>query len=84
MRYKEIDSEYIIRGSCPLFACRCCHTKYGWEHQGWCEEYRLTSPTCRDCLYFSERHGKCKHPAQRKERQGASPHEKDDLAVRAG
>ena len=70
MRYKVVDSEFIIRGSCPLFACRCCHTKYGFEHQEWCEAYQLTSPTCRDCLYYDERKNECKHPVNKKEEGG--------------
>ena len=63
MRNKVIDPEYTIRGSCPLFACRFCHTKYGWEHQEWCEAYQLTSPSCRDCLYFAQQRNRCERPA---------------------
>ena len=70
MRYKVVDSEFIIRGNCPLFACRCCHTKYGFEHQEWCEAYQLTSPTCRDCLYYDVRKNECKHPVTKKEEGG--------------
>ena len=69
MRYR-VDPEYIIRGSCPLFACRRCHTKYGFEHQEWCEAYRLTSPGCRDCLYHDDRQDECKHPVTKKREEG--------------
>lgn len=78
MQYKVIDSEHIIRGDCPLFACRCCHTKYGWNHQGWCEAYQLTAPTCKDCLYFGEQPEICLHPEKIKE---DLPREKDKRSL---
>ena len=70
MRDKVVDSEFIISGNCTLFACRCCHTKYGFEHQEWCEAYRLICPNCRDCLYYDERKNECKHPVTKKEEGG--------------
>ena len=69
MRDKVIDPEYVIHGNCLHFACRCCYTKYGREHQGWCEAYRLTNPDCRDCVYFNERQNKCEHPMRKRERK---------------
>ncbi len=70
MRYDFANPEYIIRGNCSCFVCRCCLTKYGWEHQSWCEVYSLTQPTCRDCRYYSERRSRCEHPVLKKERGG--------------
>ena len=70
MLYKTMTSGYIILGSCRLFACRCCLTKYGWEHQEWCEVCSLTQPTCRDCRYYSERHSRCEHPVMKKRENG--------------
>ena len=60
-----IMPENAIRGSCPRFACRCCHTKYGYPHQKWCEIYLLTQPVCSDCIYFNEKCGVCRHPAKK-------------------
>ncbi len=57
MRSKAVQSPYVIRGSCSLFACRCCRTKYGWEHQPWCTHDTLTEPTCDDCRYYSAHGG---------------------------
>ena len=71
MRDKVIDPEYVIHGNCLHFACRCCYTKYGREHQGWCEAYRLTNPDCRDCVYFNERQNKCEHPMRKRQRDAA-------------
>ena len=67
MRNRIAESENIIRGSCPLFACGCCRTKYGWEHQAWCEARSLTQPTCRDCLYNNIRQETCEHPVKKRE-----------------
>lgn len=75
MRYDPIATEYTIRGSCLLFACRCCYTKYGWEHQKWCEVCLLTLPGCLDCLYYREQRRSCIHPAKRKRKEDL-PHEK--------
>ena len=76
MRDKETRPVYTIRGSCPLFACICCHTKYGFEHQSWCEAFGLTEPGCGDCLYHSAQKIICRHPAK-KERKEEPPYEKD-------
>ena len=64
MRNKVL-SENAIRGSCSLFVCRCCRTKYGWEHQEWCDLSALTQPSCKECRYFRERDGECVHPAKK-------------------
>lgn len=65
-------ADNIIRGSCPLFVCRSCRTKYGWAHQPWCDMCTLTLPTCEDCRYFSQHDNDCTHPAKkfRKEESG--------------
>lgn len=77
MRQRILTSEYTIRGSCSLFVCRCCRTKYGWEHQEWCDRYSVTEPTCRDCRYYSEQEHDCIHPALKKERKEELPYEED-------
>lgn len=84
MKFKDSNAEYTISGSCPLFACRCCHTKFGWEHQEWCEAFSLTQPTCNDCMYHSERRGICIHPAKKRSGREDLPYEEDKCAVRAG
>ena len=66
MRYKLVRSLYTIRGSCPLFVCRYCMTKYGWEHQEWCDYYTLTKPSCSDCRYYDPRAEECDHPSMKK------------------
>ncbi len=81
MRYKVIDLEHFIRGNCPLFVCRSCHTKYGWEHQGWCKVCRLTNPSCRDCLYFGEQPGIYLHPETKRKRREDLPYEKDKRSL---
>ena len=68
MRYQTKTSDAVIRGSCPLFVCRCCRTKFGWTHQEWCEVGDLTEPTCTDCRYYSEHHQKCVHPIIKRKR----------------
>ena len=81
MRNKVINSEYVIRGNCPLFACRCCHTKYGWQHQEWCEMYQITNSACSDCLYFGGHPGICLHPEAKRKRKEDLPHEKDKCSL---
>ncbi|MBQ6153349.1 MAG: hypothetical protein IJJ15_06350 [Ruminococcus sp.] len=80
MRTRMMTTEYTIRGSCSLFVCRCCRTKYGWEHQGWCDLYSLTEPSCHDCRYFSEQAGECIHPAQKREGRDL-PYEEDECPI---
>ena len=58
--------ENLIRGSCELFVCRCCRTKYGWAHQVWCDTPDLLEPGCGDCRYFDAHGRECIHPALRK------------------
>lgn len=55
----------IISGNCSLFACRCCRTKYGWNHQKWCALSLVTHPACTECKYFRERDRECIHPAKK-------------------
>lgn len=69
MAVKTIQNENIIRGSCADFVCRCCRTKYGWEHQLWCDNTELTEPTCQDCFYYDQKHRRCKHPAKKMKRR---------------
>lgn len=76
MRYPKDRSDYEIRGSCSLFVCRLCRTKFGWEHQEWCDNYSLTEPACRDCRYNSARSGKCLHPI--KKLRGRRPKDEED------
>ena len=71
-----------IRGSCSLFACRCCCTKYGRLHQHWCENSLLTEPTCDDCRYYSVKKSACLHPAMRIRKEGM-PYEEDQHSLRA-
>lgn len=66
MPYQTKNNEYVIRGSCPYFICRCCRTKYGWEHQVWCDYAQLLDPKCPDCGYYNTRRKCCNHPARRK------------------
>ncbi|MBQ5398631.1 MAG: hypothetical protein IIU14_04240 [Ruminococcus sp.] len=73
-------SDNAIFGSCPLFACRRCRTKYGWEHQVWCEMSCVTRPTCVDCRYFSSQGGGCAHPAKRT-RKEELPYEEAECAL---
>lgn len=68
MNNKTTISDYKIRGNCSLFVCRCCRTKYGWEHQNWCELKSLSQPLCGDCRYYSNEN-KCIHPAANKLRK---------------
>ena len=56
-------SDNIIRGECSLFVCRLCRTKYGWEHQRWCELGAIVEPSCWNCRYFRGQSGECVHPA---------------------
>ncbi len=65
MRKDSDLSDNIIRGNCSLFVCKICRTKYGWEHQKWCEYYSLTLPSCKDCRYFSENESECIHPTKK-------------------
>ncbi|MBQ5347209.1 MAG: hypothetical protein IIU39_04060 [Ruminococcus sp.] len=69
MRNNRELQDSIIRGSCSLFACRVCRTKYGWAHQRWCELSDHTRPSCGDCRYFILRDGECTHPATNKLRK---------------
>ena len=71
--------EYRILGSCSFFACRCCHTKYGWDHQKWCETRTLVNVTCGDCLYYSAKLGVCIHPAIK--RKGAMLYEENQCSL---
>lgn len=80
MLYRTMLSEYVIRGECSFFACRFCRTKYGWEHQSWCEYYWLSEPSCKDCRYFNTEHGDCIHPAQKKRLEDL-PYEEDQRPV---
>ena len=57
-----------ISGRCSLFVCRCCRTKYGWQHQPWCDKAALTRPACADCRYYRMRDRACIHPAKKYER----------------
>lgn len=81
MRKIMISSYNIIHGKCSLFACLCCRTKYGWEHQQWCELSMITQPTCRECRYYSERDGECTHPSK-KQRKEDIPYEKNKRIFR--
>ena len=74
MHYHAKTSDHTIRGSCSLFVCRCCRTKFGWKHQDWCEIGFATEPVCTDCRYFNERCQKCVHPIKKSER--GKPYEK--------
>ena len=65
MRNISTSSDNIIHGKCSLFACRCCRTKYGWEHQRWCELSSVTEPACEKCRYYSGHNGRCAHPAKK-------------------
>lgn len=65
MRKNAVYNENIIRGNCSLFVCSCCRTKYGWEHQVWCEHYAVTVPSCRDCRYYRQQDGVCEHLAKK-------------------
>lgn len=65
MNHRSATSENAIRGSCSCFACRCCLTKFGWEHQEWCEYRSLSEPSCKDCRYFNIGHSECAHPAMK-------------------
>lgn len=76
MMYQTQSIDSIIRGSCALFVCRCCRTKYGWAHQFWCDVGYLIEPTCRECHYYDERYRGCTHPANKSER-GDLPYEED-------
>ena len=67
MPYRTQTIDCTIRGSCPLFVCRCCRTKFGWAHQRWCDCAWLTEPSCRDCRYCGAR-GQCRHPIKKRER----------------
>lgn len=55
----------IIGGKCSMFACRICRTKYGWQHQPWCEAIHITAPVCADCCYLAA-NGECIHPLSKK------------------
>ena len=76
-------SENAIRGGCPFFACRCCRTKYGREHQGWCEVFFLTEPCCPDCHYYSSGTGSCIHPAMKNGRKDL-PRDENQHPLRIG
>lgn len=69
MPYRTKQSEYVIRGRCSLFVCRCCRTKYGWEHQVWCDTPELLEPVCTDCYYYNARRKHCAHPAHKMKRR---------------
>ena len=79
MRYQIRRNSYTIRGSCSRFVCSCCRTKFGWEHQPWCDLYEMTEPTCTECRYHSKSTGECLHPAlkQNLERREL-PYEEDE------
>ena len=74
-------SEYLIRGDCSYFVCCCCRTKFGWEHQEWCESRLLSEPSCEDCRYYSAGRGGCLHPAKKGREE--LPYEKDTCSLRA-
>lgn len=78
MRQRLMTTEYTIRGRCSLFVCRCCRTKFGWEHQWWCDLCSLTEPSCDDCRYYSNQYQECIHPALKKERREELPYEEDE------
>ena len=78
MRNKVLP-ENAIRGSCSLFVCQYCRTKYGWEHQAWCELSSLVSPSCGDCRYYKEEN-ECVHPAKKQE-GGDMPYEKTESPI---
>lgn len=80
MRYQTQLIDNFIRGSCPLFVCRCCRTKYGWRHQGWCEIGSVTEPTCLDCRYFHQTNSECVHPSQKREGRDL-PYEEDQDTI---
>lgn len=63
--YRTRQNEYVIRGACTRYVCRCCMTKYGWEHQVWCDTPDLLEPLCVDCRYYDARRGICDHPANK-------------------
>lgn len=65
MANRITQSEYIIRGSCTDFVCRCCRTKYGWEHQIWCDYPELIEPVCDDCAYYNAKRDRCNHPTKK-------------------
>ena len=82
MKYQSTMSEKAIRGNCSFFACRYCHTKFGWEHQEWCEYHLLLEPSCKDCRYYSTGRNECIHPA--KKRREDLPNEEDTCSLSAG
>lgn len=69
MSNKINQSENIIRGSCADFVCRCCLTKYGWEHQKWCDCGDLLNPECQDCIYYNLKRRRCNHPTHSKQKR---------------
>ena len=66
---QEMEATHVINGGiidagCPLYACRVCRTKTGWEHQRWCGITGMTEPGCDQCRYRDR--SECSHPALRK------------------
>ena len=84
MLMRKLRPEYAIRGGCSFFACRCCRTKYGWEHQAWCEVFYLTEPDCADCYYYRQGMGSCVHPALKNVREEDVPREENQRPLREG
>ena len=84
MLMRNMLPEYAIRGDCSFFACGCCRTKYGWEHQAWCEVFYLTDPNCTDCFYHHPKTGSCVHPAMKNNRKENFPREENQRPVRTG
>ena len=69
MRYQTKASDNIIRGNCSLFVCRCCRTKFGWNHQNWCSLNSVIESVCTDCRYYDEKNQKCIHPIKKDKKQ---------------
>ena len=74
-----MKTDHTIRGSCSCFVCRCCRTKFGWEHQIWCDYPDLIEPSCMDCVYYNAKNDRCKHPA--KNRNGGMRDETNQYTV---
>lgn len=45
-----MKTDHTIRGSCSRFVCRYCRTKYGWQHQDWCDYFGRTDPCVKTAL----------------------------------
>lgn len=75
-----METKYTIRGSCSYYVCRYCRTKFGRQHQEWCEIFDRIQPICQDCIYYIQSKSECRHPALNR-KGGDLPYEKDQCPL---